>query len=68
MCHGRGLVLADQSGGAEVELSPPGNVRLRHPRSGSQTMQKLISGNKHLYALAVLLALVLASSAGFKWG
>jgi len=31
-------------------------------------MQKLISGNKHLYALAVLLALVLASSAGFKWG
>lgn len=30
-------------------------------------MQKLISGNKHLYALTVLLALVLASGAGWKW-
>lgn len=31
-------------------------------------MHKLISRNKHLYGLAVLLALVLASGAGFKWG
>jgi hypothetical protein len=31
-------------------------------------MQKLMSHNKHLYGLAVLLALVLASGAGFKWG
>ena len=30
-------------------------------------MQKLISRNKHLYGLTVLLALVLASGAGWKW-
>jgi hypothetical protein len=30
-------------------------------------MYKLISRNKHLYGLAVLLALALASGASFKW-
>jgi hypothetical protein len=30
-------------------------------------MHKLMSRNKHLYGLAVLLALVLASGAGMKW-
>jgi hypothetical protein len=31
-------------------------------------MLKLISRNRHLYGLAVLLALALSSGAGFKWG
>ncbi len=31
-------------------------------------MQKMISRNRHIYGLAILLALVLASGAGFKWG
>ena len=31
-------------------------------------MQKLITRNRHIYGLAILLALVLASGAGFKWG
>jgi hypothetical protein len=31
-------------------------------------MHKLIAHHKHLYGLAVLLALALASGAGFKWG
>lgn len=31
-------------------------------------MHKLITHNKYLFSLAVLLALALASGAGFKWG
>ena len=31
-------------------------------------MTKLITHNKYLFGLAVLLALALASGAGFKWG
>ncbi len=31
-------------------------------------MQKMISRNRHIYGLAILLALVLARGAGFKWG
>jgi hypothetical protein len=34
----------------------------------SLTMHKLITHNKYLFSLAVLLALALASGAGFKWG
>jgi hypothetical protein len=30
-------------------------------------MQKLILSNRHVFGLAILLALVLASGAGFKW-
>jgi hypothetical protein len=31
-------------------------------------MMKLMARNKYLFGLAVLLALALASGAGFKWG
>jgi hypothetical protein len=37
-------------------------------RYGSRTMRQLITHNKHLFGLAVLLALALSSGAGFKWG